>query len=323
MLFTILSRIHSLALLLVLTFLAATIVGAAKTGFVPDHSRYDAAEFQNNKGGSRFIVSVFPNPSGKRILLLDNAATDPVLAATVPREIVDKLHKSLIRKGFTVIHSYGMALDEIQGEFDAAVLIYPSEDYVNADFTKLAARLKAKVLFDYCAGWSSGVADEAGLLHMNFARTYWPHWLDPEMRQFVGYMQEVTAAEDGILLVPSEALSTTAARARWFLPLNYYLAPRRFYLYKSKEGSSFLTEYFQWVKDYSETRPYENQVRMRNHPRALSKLTKMNTARTLNKEELQIAADRDVQWILFWRHQADFTICDFELVEIETVRGWK
>ena len=323
MLFTILSRIHSLALLLVLTFLAATIVGAAKTGFVPDHSRYDAAEFQNNKGGSRFIVSVFPNPSGKRILLLDNAATDPVLAATVPREIVDKLYNALVRKGLTVIHSDGMALDEIEGEFDAAVLIYPSDDYVNADFAKLATRLEAKVLFDYCAGWSSADADAAGLMHMNFARTYWPHWLDPEMRQFVEYIQKTTAAGDGILWVPSEALSTTAARARWFLPLNYYLAPRRFYLYKPKEGASFLTEYFQWVKNYSETRSYENQMRMKSHPRALSKLTKMNTARTLNEEELQIAADRDVQWILFWRHQADFRICDFELVDIETVRGWK
>ena len=111
MLFAILSRIHSLALLLVLTFLGAAIVGAAKTGFVPDHSRYDAAEFQNNKGGSRFIVSVFPNPSGKRILLLDNAATDPVLAATVPREIVDKLYNALIRKGLTVIRSNGIPLD--------------------------------------------------------------------------------------------------------------------------------------------------------------------------------------------------------------------
>ena len=323
MLFTILSRVHSLSLLLVLTFLGATIVGAAKTGFVPDHARYGAAEFQNNKGGSRFIVSVFPNPSGKRILLLDNAETDPVLAATVPREIVDKLYNALIRKGLTVIRSDGMALDGIEGEFDAAVLIYPSEDYVNADFAKLATRLEAKVLFDYCAGWSSADADAAGLMHMNFARTYWPHWLDPEMRQFVEYMQKATADDDGILWVPSEALSTTAARARWFLTLNYYLAPRRFYLYKPKEGASFLTEYFQWVKDYSETRSYENQVRMKSHPRALSKLTKMNTARTLNEEELQIAADRDVQWILFWRHQADFRICDFELVDIETVRGWK
>jgi hypothetical protein len=312
-----------LALLLVLTFLAATIVGAAKTGFVPDHSRYDAAAFQNNKGGSRFIVSVFPNPSGKRILLLDNAATDPVLAATVPREIVDKLSRALSNKGITAIHSYGMDIDEIEGDFDAAVLIYPSDEYVNADFTKLAARLEAKVLFDYCAGWNSADADAAGLMHMNFARTYWPHWLDPEMRQFVAHMQEITAEKDGILLVPSEALSTTAARARWFLPLNYYLAPRRFYLYKPEDGTSFLTEYFQWVKDYSETRPYKGQARMKSHPRALSKLTNMNTARTLNEEELQIAADRDVQWILFWRHQADFKICDFELVDIETVRGWK
>ncbi|HIA38217.1 MAG TPA: hypothetical protein EYN86_01690 [Planctomycetes bacterium] len=323
MLFATLSRLHSLALLLVLTFLGATIIGAAKTGFVPDHSRYDAAEFQNKQGGSRFIVSVFPNPQGKRVLLLDNAATDPVIASTVPREIVDRLSKSLARKGITATHSYGIPLDKIVGQFDAAVLLYPCENYVNADFDKLAAKLDAKVLFDYCAGWSSTNADAAGLMHMNFARTYWPHWLDPEMRQFVEYMQKTTADGDGVLLVPSEALSTTAARARWFLPLNYYLAPRRFYLYKPEEGTSFLTEYFQWVKDYSETRPHKNQQRMKSHPRALSKLANMNTARTLNDEELEIAESRDVQWILFWRHQADFKICDFELVDIDTVRGWK
>ena len=62
---------------------------------------------------------------------------------------------------------------------------------------------------------------------------------------------------------------------------------------------------------------------MKSHPRALSKLANMNTARTLNDEELEIAESRDVQWILFWRHQADFKICDFELVDIDTVRGWK
>ncbi len=323
MLFTTLSRLHSFALVLVLTFLGATIIGAAKTGFVPDHSRYDAAGFNNKQGGSRFIVSVFQNPQGKRVLLLDNATTDPLLASTVPREIVDRLSKSLASKGITVTRSYGIPLDKIAGQFDAAVLIYPCDNYVNVDFDKLAAKLDNKALFDYCAGWSSTKADAAGLMYMNFARTYWPHWLDPEMHEFVEYMQKTTATEDGILLVPSEPLSTTAARARWFLPLNYHLAPRRFYLYKPENGTSFLTEYFQWVKDYSATRPQQGQRRMKSHPRALSKLANMNTARTLNDEELQVAESRDVQWVLFWRHQADFKICDFELVDIETVRGWK
>ena len=323
MLFAILSRLHSFALLLVLAFLGATIVGAAKTGFTPDHSRYDAAEFQNKQGGSRFIVSVFPNPQGKRILLLDNAATDPIIPSTVPREIVDKLSKALARKGITAIHSYGLPLDKIEGQFDAAVLLYPCDIYVKLDFDELAAKLDAKALFDYCDGWSSSTADAAGLMHLNFARTYWPHWLDPEMLQFVEHVRKVTKPSDGFLLVPSEPLSTTAARARWFLPLNYYLAPRSFYLYKPEEGTSYLTEYFQWVKDYSATRPFKGQQKMKSHPRALSKLPKMNTARSLNTEELAVAKSRDVQWVLFWRHQADFKICDFELVDIETVRGWK
>ncbi|MDP6963359.1 MAG: hypothetical protein QGF46_04255, partial [Planctomycetota bacterium] len=68
MLFTTISRAHLLGALLVLPFLISAIVGAAATGFKPDHSRYDAAEFQNKQGGSRFIVSVFPNPNGKRVL---------------------------------------------------------------------------------------------------------------------------------------------------------------------------------------------------------------------------------------------------------------
>lgn len=323
MLFTILSRLHSLALVLVLIFLGATIIGAAKTNFAPDSSRYDAAEFQNKQGGSRFILSVFNNPQGKQILLLDNAATDPLIPSTVPRDYIDRLVKGLQRKGVTAIRSYGMPLEKIEGAFDAAVLIYPCANYVNADFEKLASRLNDKVLFDYCAAWNSTKADAAGLIYLNFARTSWPHWLDPEMHEFIEYVQSSVAADDGILLVPSEALSTTAARARWFLPLNYYLAPRRFYLYKPQEGTSFLTEYFQWVKDYSAMRPYASQTRMQSHPRSLSKLGNMNTARTLNDEELQAATNHNVQWILFWRHQADFKISDFELVDIETVRGWK
>ncbi|MFT4529801.1 MAG: hypothetical protein ACI81F_000593 [Thalassolituus oleivorans] len=323
MLFTILSRLHSLAIILVLAFLGATIIGAAKTNFTPNHLRYSDSEFQNEKGGARFILSAFRNPQGKRVLLLDNAVTDPIIASTVPRGYIDNLVKGLNRKGAIATHSYGMPIEDIEENFDVAVLIYPCDDYVNADLELLATKLDGKILLDYCAAWSSSEADNAGLRYMNFARTHWPHWLDPEMHEFIEYVQSTTQQDDGILLVPIETLSTTSARARWFLPLNYYLAPRRFYLYKPQEGTSFLTKYFQWVKDYSETRPHENQIKMKNHPRALSRLSNMNTARTLNTEELQAAANHKVQWVLFWRHQSDFKISDFELVDIETVRGWE
>lgn len=216
-----------------------------------------------------------------------------------------------------------MPLEKIVGNFDAAVLIYPCDNYINIDFEALSTKLDDKVLFDYCAAWDSSKADAAGLMHLNFARTYWPHWLDPDLHKFIEHLRITTKQGDGILLIPSEALATTAARARWFLALNYYSAPRRFYLYRPQDGTSFLTKYFKWVMDYSAMRPHRGQTKIRNYPRTLSRLNSVNAPRTLNEEELRAASNHNVQWVLFWRHQADFKICDFELVDIETVRGWK
>jgi hypothetical protein len=44
--------------------------------------------------------------------------------------------------------------------------------------------------------------------------------------------------------------------------------------------------------------------------------------RTLSASEIAAAQSRDIQWVLFWSHQADFRLADWELVPLETVLDW-
>ena len=322
MLIATISRLHSLGIIIVITFLAATIIGAAKTDFTPNHSRYKNAEFQNKNGGSRFALSIFRDPRNKKFLVLDKGPNDPKVDSELNEEVVSRLVNGISKRGGIITRTQGKGIDEISGTYDTVILCYPSQQYTSIDFKELSKKINSKAILDYCAGWSSHKADQAGLMHMNFARTFWPHWLDPELHLYIQHLKVKVKEDQSILLIPTEKLATTAARARWFLPLNYYLAPRKFYLWNPQEGTSYLTEYFQWVKDYSRLSPHQGQRRIKNMTREFSTLANMNPARSLNKEELEAVRNHNIKWILFWRHQADFRICDFELVDIEIVRGW-
>jgi|AACY02.14.fsa_nt_gi hypothetical protein len=322
MLLTTICRLHSLGIIIVITFLLATIIGAAKTNFIPDHSRYKNPEFQNKNGGSRFALSIFRDPRNKKFLILDKGPNDSTVHSELNEEIISRLINGIKKRGGLVTRSQGEDINKIPGIYDTAILCYPGEQYTNIDFKELAKKINSKAILDYCAGWSSYKADLAGLMHMNFARTFWPHWLDPELHLYIKHLKEKVKEGESILLIPTEKLATTAARARWFLPLNYYLAPRKFYLWNPQEGTSYLTEYFQWVKDYSQLNSHQGQRRIKDIAREISTLQNMNPARSLNKEELEAVENHNINWILFWRHQADFRICDFELIDIKTVRGW-
>ena len=56
--------------------------------------------------------------------------------------------------------------------------------------------------------------------------------------------------------------------------------------------------------------------------RDFSAITDFAPTRTLTTEEIATAERCDGQWILYWSHQPDFRLADWELVPLETALRW-
>jgi len=304
-----------------LLFLAASIFGAAQVGFQPERSRYRASEFQaGSSARPRYVLSLFQNPAGHKAVLFD--APQGSDAAGVDYEVLGRLVKQLRAKGMEVVRAAGT--DPIAAAKDADVIVLTCNlpQYVNVDFHALANAMRGRYLLDYSGYWDNSEADAAGLPVQNFARQYWPHWLDPDLDLYVQHLREVVPEGDGILLLPGRQINNTQARARWYLALNVKLGGRRLYLWNPQKGTSFVTEYFEWVQEYKEKKPWAQTQTIRLPKREFSAITDFAPTRTLTEEEIAAAKRCDVQWILFWSHQPDFRVADWELVPLETALAW-
>jgi hypothetical protein len=323
MLLSWLGRLHGVFAAWVLLFLISSLVLAAGSGFRADRSRYPDPEFTSQSGRPRFITSLFraDDLQNRSVLLLTAPADAPGYVGMAP-EVLERLVNGLHNKGMTVVRTDGQDPLPLAAGADVAVLTCNLPAYVDLDFQALADSMRGIYLFDYAGFWDSAAADNAGLMAQNFARVFWPHWQDPEMAMYVAHLEEKISPTDGVLLIPSGHLNTTAARARWYLALNEELSPRRFYLRNPDNGTSFVTEYFEWVQEYNEFAPWRGAQKVKLRERDFSALTHLAPTRTLSASEIAAAQSRDIQWVLFWSHQADFRLADWELVPLETVLDW-
>jgi len=323
MLLTWLSRLHLVTGLLVGLFLVAAIGFAAGDGFQPARDRYEPSKPLNATSATRYILGLFNNPAGRRILILDsNLPQDFAEEGGASAYGLDLLEKRLGKSGIVVTRSRGEAALPLAKDADVLFLAHPLPQYRELDAHQLAATMRSPLVVDNCGGWESRKFDEAGLLYLNAARLFWPHWMDPEMELFAAYVRETVPESDGILMLPKANLTSTASRARWFLPLNVRLLPRRLYLWRPELGTSFVTTYYEWVAAYQEHAPWASTERIRLRERGLSKMLPSSPTRTLTPEERQAAITHDVQWILFWDHQPDFNLKDWELVPLDQVLSW-
>lgn len=80
-----------------------------------------------------------------------------------------------------------------------------------------------------------------------------PSWNDPDLRAFADAVAERVPEGDGILIEITEFRSTRP-RARWFLALNYFLAPRRLYLDRADDASGTIRHFYRWLNAYDGTR---------------------------------------------------------------------
>ncbi len=323
MLLSWLGRLHAIFAAWALLFMLSALFFAAGSGFQASRSRYPNPEFISNTGQPRFITSLFraddlPNRS---VLILDAPADTPGYVGMQP-EVVERLTMLLRQQGMQVVRSQGQDPLPLAAGVDVAVLTCNQPSYLEIDFQAMAQTMGNIYLFDYAGYWDSAAADHAGLLLQNFARVFWPHWQDPEMALYVEHLQQKIAPTEGVLLVPGGKLYTTAARARWYLALNEALSPRRFYLRNPENGTSFVTEYFEWVQEYNTFAPWRQTQKVKLEHRDFSNLTNFTPTRTLSADEIAAAQSRDIQWVLFWNHHSDFRLADWELVPLATVLSW-
>lgn len=323
MLMSWLGRLHGAFLLWGLLFLGASIVGAAGAGFSPDRERYLDPEFTfPNNGRPRLILSLFPEPNGQKVVILDSAEGEAFRG--VDREILGRMVKILETRGLQVVRSSGADALPLARDADLVVLATDLPAYREIDFAALADAMRGIYLYDYSGYWSDRHAesDHAELAMVNFTRQYWPHWLDLDLEIYVDHVKERVPVGEGILMLPGRFLNNSVTRSRWFLPLNQKLADRRLYLWNPQLGTSFVTEYFEWVEAYREKNPWQHTRPVRLPKREHSNLVDFSPTRTLTAEEIEAAHTHDVQWILFWSHQPDFRLADWELVPLETAIQW-
>jgi len=323
MLLTWLSRLHLVTGLLVGLFLVAAIGFAAGDGFQPARDRYAPTKALNATSATRYILSLFPKPAGRRILILDSNLPEDFTAEGGASEYgLNALEERLGKAGMVVTRSRGAAALPLANGADVLFLAHPLPQYSNLDPKEIAAALRSPLVVDNCGGWESQKFDEAGLLYLNAGRLFWPHWLDPEMETFAAYVRDTVPENDGILMLPNAQITSTASRARWYLPLNVRLLPRRLYLWRPELGTSFVTTYYEWIAAYKKHAPWKKTERIRLKERGLSNMLPSAPTRTLTEEERQAALTHNVQWVLFWDHQPDFNLKDWELVPLEEVLSW-
>lgn len=316
-----LGRLHGVFLVWSLLFLAASLIGAGSFGFEPDRSRYRDPAFQfKGAGRPRFVLSLFPDPAGRKLVILDAAAGADVRG--VDPEIMQRLAQFLRTKGMIVERAQGADPLPLAEGADLLILACDLEAYVDIDFAALSKVMRGRYLFDYAGYWDSAEADAAGLPMVNFARQYWPHWLDPDMEAYVEYLRETVPEGDGILMLPGRELNNTQTRSRWYLPLNVKLGNRRLYLWNPMQGTSYVTEYYGWVQAYNEKDPWKETKPIGMEKRGYSAIPDFAPTRTLTAEEIATAERCNVQWILYWSHQPDFRLADWELIPLETALRW-
>jgi len=317
-----LARIQLLCAAGVLLWLAAALGFAARDGFLPTRERY-VPQPASGAGAVQILRQALP-PQGRRVITALGRAAD-VDGETAPVE------KALARLAEQGVEVRRCELDTLYTAADQAHVLCVVEDrpeFRDLDWTRLAGVLAQPVVADFTSMLPGDSSDAAGIEILNFGRPMWPAWLDPEYLQFAAYMRSVipddVAADARIMLVAGQPYRTAATRSRWFLMLNYELAPRRFYLWNPVEASGYVMQYFAWVDQMNQPERWDGARYLHMNDRALSKISRSTSAPTrgLTPDELAAAEAIGAEWILLQTPNVDFRLVDWELLPLERVRGW-
>lgn len=312
------SRLQTLCALAVLAWLGAALGIAGSDGFKPDRARY-ASHPYTETGAGRALVRSLPQQGARAVLL----GTSPDSVGSAP-DAVMQVREALVTAGCQVLEVGLDGLYAAANGADVLCLLDGRPEFLDLDWPRLKLAMRGNLVVDFTTLAPDGAADAAGLETLNFGRPGWPAWLDPEFQRFAEHVDTTIPRAAGILMVPSQAYRTTASRSRWFLQLNYALAPRRLFLWRPTEAGGFVMQYFRWVGAVNQARTWTDCERVRTADRPLSRLDLSGSTPTRSLSPAEIAAAERVgaEWILFYTPHPDFRLVDWEILPLERVRTW-
>ena len=267
LLLRLLQRLHLVAALIPLVFLAAVLVQGFASGFAVEESAYDPIRLDAGMAAA----SIRQGWESRR-----QAPATRVVALWGLRE---SLGHEPGQRDFAValarrLESFGAVLriaeDDAGGRLSALfesdrvsfhadplaacdgatelVLAHAREDLLALDLEAAQDRMSGRFLVDCSGAIEAGIFKSTGfiLLPLYFLKS--PPWADPGFRDFVAEVAAKVPADQGILLLPDGKLDTDNPRSRWFLPLNYYLAPRALYLPFAAEACGTAEQFQDWVE---------------------------------------------------------------------------
>lgn len=316
-----LTRLQTLCAAGVLLWLGAALALIARDGFVPARERYAPLE-TSGVGGFQVLRQMLPR-SGGVVAALGRAPE--IGGEPAP---VEKSLERLAETGVEIRRCDTADVYEAARGAHFLCVTHDRPEYRVLDWPRLAAALAAPAIADFSTMIPGDITDAAGLEVVNFGRPTWPAWLDPEYRLFAEHVRRAIpdeeAGEARILLLAGQPYRTFATRARWFLMLNYELAPRRFYLWQPVEASGYVMQFFGWAAQVNAPERWRDARLVHLKERALSRLERSTSSptRCLTPAELAAAEALGTDWVLMQTPNSDFRLVDWELLPIERVRSW-
>lgn len=132
-------------------------------------------------------------------------------------------------------------------------------------------------------------------------------WFQPYFQEFTRYLASIVPEGDGVLLTPNE-LREPSGKARWFLFLNYYCYPRRFYVRQPKLASGTLVDYPRWLEHHFEVLDLDED--------RVESLEELMRQRAIEEEEAAAIAERDIRWELRYAVNRGFNPEKLELLHL-------
>ncbi len=332
--------------LLPIAWMATALVSAASVGFEPTPNSFPRASFEGSdaskylldfmrgtrRGVEGRVIAVWGLTDGKSMPLRADGhgvqVAQALMQAGAKLRIVSP-HQVAAAK--TLKDKNGQTLFDDRVEWmpdplgalkgaDSLLLMADWPEFLEITPEQIAERMRGRGIFDGREALSATALDAVGLNYYSFAKPGSPPWLDPDFQAYMTHIRETTDTDDAILMVPGTRLGTTSGRARWFLHMNYQLAPRELFLWQPELGCGTSGQYRQWVDAYNKARPWKGVGRPQPGPRELSQLARNTPIRNLSAAEMTAAEKRGVDSVMFWTHNSDFRIADWENVPFDAVR---
>jgi hypothetical protein len=331
-------KVHCFAAVLVVVHLCSGIFLAGSNRFEADRSLYGRATFEPEEAADYLVRTFAQTRSGPRgkVLALWGLADDPQQTGLSEEDGGIRIAKALAANGVILraVTSHQADAQRLLGDSctffndplqaaagaNGIALITERQEFAAVSMNDLAKTLRGRMVLDGREFLDSIAADQAGLFYLSFAKPAGPPWLDGDFRAYVEHLKQIIGEKERILLVPVGPLATSSGRARWFLHLNYQLSPRRLYLWRPDLASGTSGQYRQWVMEYARAKPWQKQKRWDPHHRQFSGVQSTGSARSFNSQERAFVKEHQIDRVLFFTHNSDFRLTDWECVKVEDLR---